>query len=45
MRTKELKEKQKVYKKIVEILRKFGARKVAIFGSYVRDEETPKSEN
>jgi predicted nucleotidyltransferase len=37
-------DKQKLYKEIVEFLKSQGATKVAVFGSYVRDEETPKSD-
>ena len=36
--------KQKLYSDIVEFLRSNGATKVAVFGSYVRDEETPNSD-
>jgi predicted nucleotidyltransferase len=38
------KAKQKLYSDIVEFLRSNGATKVAVFGSYVRDEETPNSD-
>ncbi|MGQ4914462.1 MAG: nucleotidyltransferase family protein [Candidatus Asgardarchaeia archaeon] len=37
-------DKQELYRKIVKILKKFGAKKIAIFGSYIRDEETLKSD-
>ncbi len=37
-------DKQKLYGQIVEFLRSKGATKVAVFGSYVRDEENPKSD-
>lgn len=37
-------DKQKLYNEIVEFLKSKGATKVAVFGSYVRDEETPKSD-
>ncbi len=37
-------DKQKLYSDIVEFLKSKGATKVAVFGSYVRDEETPKSD-
>ena len=37
-------DKQKLYSEIVEFLKSRGATKVAIFGSYVRDEETPESD-
>lgn len=36
--------KQKLYNEIVEFLKSKGATKVAVFGSYVRDEESPKSD-
>ena len=36
--------KQKLYSDIVEFLKSRGATKVAVFGSYVRDEETYKSD-
>lgn len=38
------KNKQKLYTDIVEFLKSKGATKVAVFGSYVRDEESPKSD-
>jgi len=37
-------EKQKLFSEIVEFLKGQGATKVAVFGSYVRDEETLKSD-
>ena len=37
-------EKQKIYSDIVEFLKSKGATKVAVFGSYVRDEEKPESD-
>jgi predicted nucleotidyltransferase len=37
-------EKQKLFSDIVAFLKSKGAKKVAVFGSYVRDEETPKSD-
>jgi hypothetical protein len=37
-------DKQKLYNEIVEFLKSKGATKVAVFGSYVRNEETPKSD-
>ncbi len=37
-------DKQKLYSDIVEFLKSKGATKVAVFGSYVRNEETPKSD-
>ena len=36
--------KQKLYSTIVEFLKGKGATKVAVFGSYVRNEETPNSD-
>jgi hypothetical protein len=37
-------DKQKLYSEIVDFLKSKGATKVAVFGSYVRDEETPESD-
>jgi uncharacterized protein len=37
-------DKQKLYNDIVEFLKGKGATKVAVFGSYVRNEETPESD-
>jgi predicted nucleotidyltransferase len=37
-------DKQKLYNSIVDYLRAKGATKVAVFGSYVRNEETPESD-
>ncbi len=37
-------DKQKLYSEIVEFLKSKGATKVAVFGSYVRNEETPDSD-
>lgn len=37
-------DKQKLYSEIVEFLKSKGATKVAVFGSYVRNEETPESD-
>lgn len=37
-------DKQKLYNEIVDFLKAKGAIKVAIFGSYVRDEETSNSD-
>ena len=37
-------DKQKLYTEIVDFLKSKGATKVAVFGSYVRDEETDKSD-
>ena len=36
--------KQKLFDDIVAFLKSNGATKVAVFGSYVRDEETPSSD-
>ena len=36
--------KSEIYKKIHEFLKNQGARKISIFGSYVRGEETPQSD-
>ncbi len=36
--------KEKIYAKVTEILKKEGAKKIAVFGSYVRGEEGPKSD-
>jgi len=36
--------KTEIYNKIVEFLKAKGATKVAVFGSYVRNEETPESD-
>jgi predicted nucleotidyltransferase len=36
--------KAEIYNKIVEFLKSKGATKVAVFGSYVRNEETPESD-
>ena len=36
--------KEELYEKIVQILKSKGARKIAIFGSYVRGEEKPESD-
>jgi hypothetical protein len=36
--------KQKLFADIAEFLKSNGATKVAVFGSYVRDEETPESD-
>jgi len=37
-------DKQKLYSEIVDFLKSKGATKVAVFGSYVRNEETPESD-
>ncbi len=36
--------KEHLFKKIISIIKKHGVKKVAIFGSYARDEEKPKSD-
>lgn len=36
--------RKEIFKKIGQILKKQGARKVAVFGSYVRGEEKPESD-
>ncbi len=36
--------KEKIYQKITDYLKNEGAKKVAIFGSYSRDEEKPDSD-
>jgi len=36
--------KQKLFSEIVDFLKKHDATKIAVFGSYVRDEEMPKSD-
>ncbi len=36
--------KSEIYKKIYKFLKNQGARKIAVFGSYVREEETPQSD-
>ena len=36
--------REELFKKIVRFLKKQGARKIAVFGSYVRREETPGSD-
>ncbi len=37
-------DKEEIYEEIVQYLKKEGAEKVAIFGSYVHDEEEPDSD-
>lgn len=37
-------DKQKLYNEIADFLKAKGATKVAVFGSYVRNEETPESD-
>jgi predicted nucleotidyltransferase len=36
--------REKLFKKIVSILERYGAKKIAIFGSYVRGEAKPESD-
>lgn len=36
--------KQKLFSEIVDFLKKHDATKIAVFGSYIRDEETPNSD-
>jgi len=36
--------KAEIYRKIHEFLKNQGARKIAVFGSYVREEATPQSD-
>lgn len=37
-------DKEKIFEKIVQILKNEGAGKIAVFGSYIRGEEKPKSD-
>jgi predicted nucleotidyltransferase len=37
-------EPQKLFEKLVKILRKHGTKKIAVFGSYARDEAKPESD-
>ncbi len=37
-------QKQEIFKKVVSILEGYGAKKIAIFGSYARDEAKPESD-
>jgi len=37
-------QKQEIFKKVVSILERYGAKKIAIFGSYARDEAKPESD-
>jgi len=37
-------QKQEIFKKVVSILKRYGAKKIAIFGSYARDEAKPESD-
>jgi predicted nucleotidyltransferase len=39
-----LEEREELFRKIASFLEKYGATKVAIFGSYVRAEERPESD-
>lgn len=36
--------KQEIFREIIALLSKHGAKKISIFGSYARGEETPKSD-
>lgn len=36
--------KQNLFKKIISLIKKHGAKKIAVFGSYARGEEKPKSD-
>ncbi len=36
--------KEKIYEEIISILKKHGVKKISIFGSYARDEQTPVSD-
>lgn len=36
--------REEIFEKIVQVLKDRGARKIAIFGSYVREEEKPESD-
>lgn len=36
--------KEQIFKKITQILKNQGARKISVFGSYVRGEEKPESD-
>jgi predicted nucleotidyltransferase len=37
-------DKEALFKKIVSLIKKHGAKKIAVFGSYARGEEKPKSD-
>ncbi|MFH1773752.1 MAG: nucleotidyltransferase family protein [Methanobacteriota archaeon] len=37
-------DKEEIFKKIAQVLKNQGARKIAVFGSYVRGEERPGSD-
>ena len=39
-----LEEREELFRKIASFLEKYGATKVAVFGSYVRGEERPESD-
>lgn len=39
-----LEEREELFRKIASFLEKYGATKVAVFGSYVRGEEKPESD-
>ncbi len=36
--------KEALFKKIISLIKKHGAKKIAVFGSYARGEEKPKSD-
>lgn len=36
--------KENLFKKIISLIKKHGAKKIAVFGSYARGEEKPKSD-
>ena len=36
--------KEQLFKKIISLIKKHGAKKIAVFGSYARGEEKPKSD-
>ena len=36
--------RKKLFKKIVSILERYGVKKIAVFGSYARDEAKPESD-
>ena len=36
--------KKEIFKKVSEMLKRRGARKIAVFGSYIRGEEKPESD-
>ena len=39
-----VRDKDKIYKEIISFLKKNNAKKIAVFGSYVLNDETPKSD-